>query len=204
MDVDSLDQETVTLLPKTFKMTQPEDMTLFTITKSGLANASLPQTGLRMTFSMKRKIMSEMMTTYFPSFLLMMITYATTFFKPFFFEAALTVNLTTMLVMTTIFISKMESLPPTSAIKMIDIWLIICQMVPFVEVVLLTAMEYNRKDKKKGKKTKKKGKGKTKNLQRTTLTVAPMKENMFDSEIKTAKISLNCGIPSLKTLGKFE
>ena len=77
-------------------------------------------------------------------------------------------------------------------------------MVPFVEVVLLTAMEYNRKDKKKGKKTKKKGKGKTKNLQRTTLTVAPMKENMFDGEIKTGRLSLNCGIPSLKTLGKFQ
>ena len=50
--------------------------------------------------------MSEMMTTYFPSLLLMMITYAIIFFKPFFFEAALSVNLTTMLVMTTIFISK--------------------------------------------------------------------------------------------------
>ena len=146
MDVDSLDQETVTLLPKTFKMTQPEDMTLFTIIKSGLANASLPQTGLRMTFSMKRKIMSEMMTTYFPSFLLMMITYATTFFKPFFFEAALSVNLTTMLVMTTIFISKMEGLPPTSATKMIDYWLILCQLVPFAQVVLLTAMEYLREE----------------------------------------------------------
>ena len=42
-----------------------------------------------------------------------MITYATTFFKPFFFEAASSLNLTTMLVMTTIFISKMEGLPPT-------------------------------------------------------------------------------------------
>ena len=49
-----------------------------------------------------------------------------------------------MLVMTTIFISKMESLPPTSDIKMIDIWLILCQIYPFVEVVLLTAMEYQR------------------------------------------------------------
>ena len=96
---------------------------------------------------MKRKIMSEMMTTYFPSLLLMMITYATTFFKPFFFEAALSVNLTTMLVMTTIFISKMEGLPPTSATKMIDYWLILCQLVPFAEVVLLTAMEYQREDK---------------------------------------------------------
>ena len=51
-----------------------------------------------------------------------------------------------MLVMTTIFISKMEGLPPTSDIKMIDIWLVLCQMVPFAEVVLLTAMEYHRKD----------------------------------------------------------
>ena len=48
--------------------------------------------------------------------------------------------------MTTIFISKMESLPPTSDIKMIDVWLVLCQMVPFAEVVLLTAMEYQREE----------------------------------------------------------
>ena len=96
---------------------------------------------------MRRKITSEMMTTYFPSLLLTAITCATTFFKPSFFEAALSVNLTTMLVMTTIFISKMEGLPPTSVTKMIDYWLILCQLVPFTEVVLLTAMEYQREDK---------------------------------------------------------
>ena len=105
---------------------------------------------------LKRKITSEMMTTYFPTIMLTAITFATTFFKPYFFEAALTVNLTTMLVMTTIFISKMDGLPPTSAIKMIDIWLILCQLVPFCEVVLLTAIEYNSKGEqgKNGKKTK--------------------------------------------------
>ena len=144
MDVDGVDQETVSLVPLNFTMRQPEDMTLFTITGSALEKASFSQTGIRMKITMKRKIMSEMMTTYFPSFLLMMITYATTFFKPFFFEAALSVNLTTMLVMTTIFISKMEGLPPTSIIKMIDYWLILCQLVPFAQVVLLTAMEYLR------------------------------------------------------------
>merc|ERR1712173_222156 len=90
--------------------------------------------------------MSEMMTTYFPSLLLMLITFATTFFKPFFFEAALSVNLTTMLAMTTIFISKMEGLPPTSATKMIDYWLILCQLVPFIQVVLVTALEFLRDD----------------------------------------------------------
>ena len=102
---------------------------------------------ISMQIVLKRKVMSEMMTTYFPSALLMLITFATTFFKPFFFEAALSVNLTTMLVMTTIFISKMESLPPTSATKMIDYFLILCQLVPFAEVVLLTAIEYQREDK---------------------------------------------------------
>ena len=146
MNVTSLDQKTVSLILGDLTVTQPKDMTLFTITSSVLQKATHPNTGIQMKIKMKRKIMSEMMTTYFPSLLLMMITYATTFFKPFFFEAALSVNLTTMLVMTTIFISKMEGLPPTSATKMIDYWLILCQLVPFAQVVLLTAMEYLREE----------------------------------------------------------
>ena len=135
-----------------------------------------------MVVVMKRKITSEMMTTYFPSLLLTAITFATTFFKPFFFEAALSVNLTTMLVMTTIFISKMEGLPPTSDIKMIDIWLILCQMVPFVEVVLLTAMEYYRDD--------------SQGEHGTLLT--PLNVGEGEDEEKSCQ---NCWIPQLKTLG---
>ena len=127
------DRKSVALLPSHLTMYQSQDMVLFTITNYDLLKN--PGEGIRLAITLKRKIMSEMMTTYFPSLLLMMITYATTFFKPFFFEAALSVNLTTMLVMTTIFISKMESLPPTSDIKMIDIWLILCQIYPFVDVV---------------------------------------------------------------------
>ena len=147
MSVNSGENKSVTLVPDEVMITQSLDMVLFTITKCDLVNAKNPGKGIRMIVLLKRKIMSEMMTTYFPSLLLMMITYATTFFKPIFFEAALSVNLTTMLVMTTIFISKMESLPPTSVTKMIDYWLILCQLVPFTEVVLLTAMEYQREDK---------------------------------------------------------
>merc|ERR1712083_1196526 len=105
--------------------------------------------------------MSEMMTTYLPSILLMMITYATTFFKPVYFEAALTVNLTNMLVMTTIFISVMERLPTTSYMKMIDHWLIFCQVVPFTEVILLTTIESLREKKKKTRKKKQKNKSQT-------------------------------------------
>ena len=97
-----------------------------------------------MTIVLKRKIMNEMMTTYLPSVLLILITYATTFFKPYFFEAALSVNLTTMLVMTTIFMTVMQMLPATAYVKMIDVFLIFGQLYPFSEVVLLTIMEYQR------------------------------------------------------------
>ena len=164
----SLDMTAVTLVPDKLVMTQGADMPIFRITDWSLGSKTFKKgkTGLRMVVVMKRKITSEMMTTYFPTILLTAITFATTFFKPFFFEAALSVNLTTMLVMTTIFISKMESLPPTSDIKMIDIWLILCQLVPFVEVVILTAIEYHREaeeiswsthqDQGKGKRTKSK------------------------------------------------
>ena len=146
MNVLKKDQKSVTLIPSILTLNQTLDMTLYVITDYMLENSTSANAGIRMKIRMKRKILSEMMTTYFPSLLLMMITYATTFFKPFFFEAALSVNLTTMLVMTTIFISKMEGLPPTSATKMIDYWLILCQLVPFAQVVLLTAMEYLREE----------------------------------------------------------
>ena len=142
MGMSDIDNETIMLIAKDMRMRQETDMTCFSILnrelKQGLENR------IQMLVVFRRKIMNEMMTTYFPSVLLMMITYATTFFKPFFFEAALSVNLTTMLVMTTIFIGKMESLPPTSEFRMIDAWLILGQFVPFIEVVLLTGMEYFR------------------------------------------------------------
>ena len=153
-------------------------MPIFHVTDWNLSDKTFKngKKGLRMSLVMKRKIISEMMTTYFPTLLLTAITFATTFFKPFFFEAALSVYLTTMLVMTTIFISKMEGLPPTSDIKMIDIWLVLCQMVPFAEVVLLTAMEYHREDKKKVRRTKKKGETKSSSMQTTSLGSLTMDE----------------------------
>ena len=134
---------------------------------------------------MKRNFVSEIMTTYFPSFLLLAITFATTFFKPFFFEAALSVNLTTMLVMTTIFISKMEGLPPTSDIKMIDIWLVLCQMVPFAEVVLLTAMEYHRREESHG---------------RDDMLVEIIVEGIEEDQPKEKECQ-KCSVPQLKTIG---
>ena len=137
ISTSDLDRSTLRLLPKKLCMEQDRDMTLFHMDHWDLdfRNKSAPEDGVSMTIVLRRKILSEMMGTYLPSILLMMITFATTFFKSYFFEAALTVNLTNMLVMTTIFTSVMEKLPLTSYPKMIDIWLIFCQLIPFTEVI---------------------------------------------------------------------
>ena len=114
-----------------------------------------------MEVRLKRRIVNEVLTTYLPSILLLCICYATTHFKAYYFEAAVTVNLTVMLVTTTLFVryvdllytvissrtlpsSVMAKLPPTSYVRLVDIWLINGQLVPFLEVILLTVMELKR------------------------------------------------------------
>ena len=120
-----------------------KDLIMFTITNLSLEER---KEKVHMVISLKRKIQTEMLTTYLPTLLLLITTYATTFFKPIFFEASLTVNLTIMLVMTAIFTSKIEELPPTSDTKMIDIWLIFCLLVPFSFTLIRTAIECYRED----------------------------------------------------------
>ena len=185
MAMGSLASTTVALVPSQMVMSQKKNMILFQNVKWSLEKATFEngRLGVRMTVVMKRKITSEMMTTFFPTLLLTAITFATTFFKPFFFEAALSVNLTT------IFISKMESLPPTSDIKMIDLWLVFCQMIPFAEVVLLTAMEYKRTEEEEDL--------------TGCVQVAPIdKEGIEDEEIER-RAKQQCPVFGLKTLGKF-
>ena len=69
-------------------------------------------------------------------------------FQDFFFEAVVTVNLTTMLVLTTMFISVSSSLPTTAYVKMVDIWLIFNLLLPFILVLLHTYMDSLRTDTK--------------------------------------------------------
>jgi len=88
--------------------------------------------------SLGRRLTAVSLTAFLPTILLNVIGHATNYFKDFFFEAVVTVNLTVMLVLTTMFISISSSLPVTSYVKMIDVWLLFNLMVPFVEVLLHT------------------------------------------------------------------
>jgi len=117
-----------------------KDLTMFTITNLTLRKEE-NRNMVYMAIKLKRKVVTELVTTYFPTILLLLITFTTTFFDKDLFGDVIAVNLTIMLVMTTIFTSKIEELPPTSDMKMIDIWLIFCLVVPFLEVVIRTGIE---------------------------------------------------------------
>ena len=53
-------------------------------------------------------------------------------------------NLTSLLVLVTLFISVSNSLPRTSYVKLIDIWLIFNLLVPFIDVLLHTIIDVIR------------------------------------------------------------
>ena len=130
-------------IPKIFQALEEEDKDLTGFT---IRNLVLSKNGkqVEMKIVLKRKNMTELLTTFLPTILNLLITFTSIFFDKELFGDALAVNLTIMLVMTTIFTSKIEKLPPTSDTKMIDIWLIGCLLVPFTEVVLRTIIEVLR------------------------------------------------------------
>ncbi len=134
MDQDQIERDFAQLT------VEDRDLTMFTVTNLTLKNKKEGNM-VYMALKLKRKVATELLTTYLPTILLLTITFTTIFFDKDLFGDVIAVNLTIMLVMTTIFTSKIEELPPTSDLKMIDYWLIFCLVVPFLEVILRTAIE---------------------------------------------------------------
>ena len=93
-----------------------------------------------------RRLLGTILTVFLPTILMNVVGHAANYFKPFFFEAVVSVNLTVMLVLTTMFINVSNQLPKTSYIKMMDVWLIFNLIVPFVEVLLHTYKDMLREE----------------------------------------------------------
>ena len=97
---------------------------------------------VKVSLTLGRRLLGVILTAYTPTVLLNVIGHSTNYFKSFFFEAVVIVNLTCMLVLATMFISIADSLPKTAYLKMMDYWLVFTLFLPFVEVLLHTYMEW--------------------------------------------------------------
>ena len=93
-----------------------------------------------------RRLLSLILTIFAPTIILNLVGHLSNFFKEFFFEATISVNVTVMLVLTTMFISVSSNLPKTSYIKMIDIWLLTSLVKPFLDILLQTYIDNLRVD----------------------------------------------------------
>ena len=142
--------EFVELVVEKLSYLGPRDLTQYFIRETGMNLTATKDVEVRVVLG--RRLLGEILTTYIPTVLLVIIAHMTNYFKPFFFEAVVTVNLTVMLVrfyhnkqwlalilfppkvLATMFISVSNNLPKTSYIKMVDTWLIFNLMIPFFEV----------------------------------------------------------------------
>ena len=66
-----------------------------------------------------------------------------------YFDTIITVNLTCMMVISALYISVSRSLPPTTTIKMVDVWLLFSLVYPFLVVLINSYIHYLRMMKNK-------------------------------------------------------
>ena len=88
-----------------------------------------------------RQLLGTVLNVFIPTIVLNSISYTTNFYKDEFFETVVAINLTTMLVIVTLFVSVSENLPATSYMKMMDIWLLFNLLIPFLLILIHTYME---------------------------------------------------------------
>ena len=138
----------VEIVGKSVKYTGPKDLNQFYSKSVSLMNGTTAAHSQRqfvqVSIVFSRRLFATMLTTYLPTILLCIVCFGTSHYNPCYFEAAVTVNLTSLLVLTTLFIGVFNTLPPTAYLKMVDIWLVANLFVPFCQVNLITMAERYR------------------------------------------------------------
>ena len=101
---------------------------------------------LQMEFHLGRDFRSIFAVTLLPTILMNIINQSTNFLDTSrFLETIITVNITCMMVLSALYISVSTSLPATSNIKYIDIWLLYSLVFPFLIILINLSLYYAKK-----------------------------------------------------------
>ena len=100
-------------------------------------NVSLEKNvGLIYTVELTRDIGSIFLVTYLPTVLMNLINQATNYISsPDKYELVITVNITCMMVLASVYLSVSTSLPTTAAIKPVEIWLLFNLAYPVLVII---------------------------------------------------------------------
>ena len=94
------------------------------------------RTELVLEIQLGRDFTSIFLVTYLPTMIINIINQATNYLdNQNFLEAIITVNITSLMVLSALYISVSSSLPATSGIKNIDVWLLFGLIFPFLIIL---------------------------------------------------------------------
>jgi hypothetical protein len=101
--------------------------------------ASEEEQCLELTVNLGRNLASIILVTYLPTILMNLINQAVNYCNNY--ELVITVNITCMMVLASVYISVSTSLPPTAAIKNIEIWLLFNLAYPAMVILVNIIMQ---------------------------------------------------------------
>ena len=104
-------------------------------------NDTIPNINIGVEIILCRKLTYHIVNIYLPTICLIMISGFTLFIDFSHFEVSIMIALTSMLVTYTLYQSVSALLPPTSYMKMIDIWLFGGLIFPFFIIAILVVMD---------------------------------------------------------------
>ena len=130
------------LISKELKYLGKKYLTQYEVMKTTMETKSIDDAQqMVLEITLGRQLLGTVLNIFIPTIVLNIISYTTNFYKDDFFETVVAINLTTMLVIVTLFVSVSENLPATSYMKMMDIWLLFNLFIPFLLILIHTYME---------------------------------------------------------------
>ena len=175
-------KDDINLIPGKIQYSGPASLVELSVTKVNLISKG--SNHLSVVIELRRKCFFHIVTTYFPTFCLLIIVEVLLFVPEGHFETIITVSLTTMLVMYTLYQSILGTLPQTSYLKLIDIWLIACLTLPFL-VFLVEVISQISKFMHGNRSLRFENKGSKKDVQ--SVVTAPNKVDFKDKQVLKQK-----------------
>ena len=91
---------------------------------------------------LQTNLLSILLVTYLPTFLMNFINQVTVYVSgPHQYDLIVTVNVTCMMVLTSVYLSVANSLPSTPSIKPVEVWLLFNLFYPVLVIVAQIAIE---------------------------------------------------------------
>ena len=132
-------EDMVKLIPKVIIDNGPASIGQYDVKEWRLTKRD---TNLKITVYLGRNIASIFMVTYLPTILMNLVNQATNYSRHN-YELVITVNITCMMVLASVYISVSNSLPVTAAIKHIEIWLLFNLAYPVMVIVVNIILQVN-------------------------------------------------------------